>query len=322
MSQDYNEAGIDERLQQSPEPHRARRRELLKAYPQLRQLIGPDPRTACWIALVWIMQIGIAFGVAAQPWWAIAGAAYAIGAIAALALWALLHEASHDLVFRSTIANHWTGIVASLPLVIPVAEPFRKYHRLHHRYQGDAVLDADVASAWECRLVRNSPLRKALWLAAFPLLQSLRPARMKGIDLFDHRAAANVALQLAFDAVIVWWLGWGALAYLLLSNLFALGLHPLGARWIQEHFEMRPGQETYSYYGPLNRLVFNAGMHVEHHDMPQIAWSRLPQLRKIADRHYAELYSHRSWTQLLLRFLLDPSITLESRTIRQTRHVS
>ena len=79
---------------------------------------------------------------------------------------------------------------------------------------------------------------------------------------------------------------------------------------------MRVGQETYSYYGPWNRLAFNVGYHNEHHDLMTVPWSRLPRIRSLAPEFYEGLYAHRSWTRLLFRFLFDRELTLHSRVVR------
>jgi sphingolipid delta-4 desaturase len=78
-------------------------------------------------------------------------------------------------------------------------------------------------------------------------------------------------------------------------------------------------QETYSYYGPANKLAFNVGYHNEHHDFPSVPWNRLPQVRKIAAPWYDTLVSHRSWTRLLIRFLFDRKMSLFSRMVREGR---
>ena len=103
------------------------------------------------------------------------------------------------------------------------------------------------------------------------------------------------------------------------SFFFSVGLHPLGARWIQEHYLVHPSQETYSYYGPLNTIAFNVGYHNEHHDLPSIPWNHLPAVRQGAPELYNALVFHTSWTKLLFRFLLDPNITLFSRQVRVSR---
>ncbi|HJQ64930.1 MAG TPA: fatty acid desaturase, partial [Gemmatimonadales bacterium] len=116
-------------------------------------------------------------------------------------------------------------------------------------------------------------------------------------------------------------LGPKALAYFAMSLFFSIGLHPLGARWIQRHFLTADGdQETFSYYGPLNRIAFNVGYHNEHHDFPSIAWDKLPRIRSTAPEAYDGLSAHRSWTRLLFRFLFDPTLSLFSRVVRQDRN--
>ncbi|MFP6780830.1 MAG: fatty acid desaturase, partial [Gammaproteobacteria bacterium] len=120
----------------------------------------------------------------------------------------------------------------------------------------------------------------------------------------------------ALDVVIVLLAGPQALAYLTLSTLFALGLHPLGGRWIQEHYLTQPGQETYSYYGPLNKTCFNMGYHNEHHDFATVPWNNLPKVRKIAPEFYNNLVSYDSWTAVLLRYIFDPQLSSYSRIVR------
>src|SRR5207248_9471977 len=132
-----------------------------------------------------------------------------------------------------------------------------------------------------------------------------RPRRLKAVPIVDVWTVANAASQAAAIAAIVVWMGAEPLKYLAMSAVLAVGLHPLGARWIQEHYVFTAGQETYSYYGPLNRVSFNVGYHNEHHDLLTVPWSRLPQVRRTAPAFYDDLQAHRSWTALLIAFLLD-----------------
>jgi sphingolipid delta-4 desaturase len=126
-------------------------------------------------------------------------------------------------------------------------------------------------------------------------------------------------MQAATVAAIVLVFGWAPLKYLVAASILAIGLHPFGARWIQEHYVFAAGQETYSYYGPLNRVSFNVGYHNEHHDLVTVPWSQLPRIRAGAPEFYDTLRSHGSWTGLLVEFLRDRDMTLFSRIIRPLR---
>ena len=126
----------------------------------------------------------------------------------------------------------------------------------------------------------------------------------------------NLICALAYDVAIVHFCGWAGLFYLLCSFSFSIGLHPVGARWIQEHYTNDPDQETYSYYGPINRICLNMGYHNEHHDFPTVPWNNLPRLRALAPEYYDTLQCHHSWSGLLFQFIFDPEYTLFCRVER------
>lgn len=301
--------------------HITRRKEILNAHPEVRELSGPASSTAFWVTALVTAQLALAAVVTAlrAPWWVWLPLAYVVGATIDHALWVLIHECTHNLVFRRPAGNRLTAMLANLPLVIPAAQSFCKYHLLHHSHLGELDFDADVPGPVESRVVSTSML-KAAWLAAFAGIQGLvRTHRLKKVVFFDRWIVANMIVQ-AIAMLAVYGLGgFRPLAYLLVSSISAIGLHPLGARWIQEHFVFAEGQETYSYYGPLNRVCFNMGYHNEHHDFVTVPWSRLPALKAAAPEFYDTLYAHYSWTKLLFRFVLDRECTLYDRITRESR---
>ena len=228
----------------------------------------------------------------------------------------MIHECAHNLVFRSRLANEAAAAVANLPHVLPMSALFRQMHLGHHAHIGEYALDGDLPSGWEARLTSAGLPGKVLWLLLFPLFSGSRVFRV-GVRI-DSVAALTALFQILSDIVVVVVAGWGALLYLTLSFFFSVGLHPLGARWVQEHHIVSEGQETYSYYGFLNRLCFNIGYHTEHHDFPSIPWNRLPMLRGTAPDFYNQRLGHSSWFRILLRFLFDNNDSLYRRIVRDT----
>lgn len=298
------------------EPHGDRRRALLSSHPELRELVGPAPITGSAILLLVSAQTAIAALVAQQSWWMIFGVAYTIGATANLGCWTLIHEASHNLVAKTSSGNRWWSFIANLPILVPAAAHFRFWHRHHHKRQGEAGWDVDLPMPIEVRIVGDSWFRKAVWLVLFMPLQVIRAHCAAVRPESDRWIWTNISTTLLYAAVLFWLAGPAAIAYLLLSSWSAIGLHPFGARCIQEHFTVRVGQETTSYYGSLNTLLFNCGFHNEHHDLPGVPWIHLPKIRRAAPELYEDLYATRSWTALLWRFLTDRDLTLARRLVR------
>jgi sphingolipid 4-desaturase/C4-monooxygenase len=302
------------------EPHAQRAREILAAHPELRELAGPQPTTALWILSLVVVQLGLAVLIGDRPWYIWIPVAYLAGATIDHALWALIHDTCHNLVFRWRNGNRWIAILANLPLVVPGAISFGKYHLLHHRHMGDIEFDAGMPGPTEARVIGRSSLAKTAWMTGMIVVQGIvRPSRMNKITLLDGWTLVNAAIQIAAMALLVYVAGWAPLKYLTFGTVFAIGLHPLGARWIQEHFALAPDQETYSYYGPLNKVCFNVGYHNEHHDIVNVAWSRLPEIRRVAPEFYDSLQSYSSWSTLLVRFIRDRNITLYNAIVRPGR---
>src|ERR1700733_340213 len=87
------------------EPHAARGRQMLAAHPELRALAGPFPASAVWTLGLVLAQCGLALLLGSRPWFVWLPCAYIIGATIDHALWALIHDCTHNLVFRTRTAN-------------------------------------------------------------------------------------------------------------------------------------------------------------------------------------------------------------------------
>jgi sphingolipid delta-4 desaturase len=301
------------------QPHPQRTRAILKAHPEVRRLMGRNACTALIAVVILSAQTAIAYAMGtlgAQGWWLSLIIAYCFGAFANHSTYVIIHDATHNLVFQSKFLNKVTAVVADLPNLLPCAIGFGVYHLKHHAHQGDYEFDADIPNQWEARLIGDKWYRKALWLLFFPVFQLTRPPRLKAVTMWSAWTIVNLLCAVAYDIGIFRLCGWSGIWYLACSFFFSVGLHPVGARWVQEHYTLSPDQETFSYYGPINLVALNVGYHNEHHDFPSISWNNLPKLRALAPEFYDTLRCHTSWSRLLREFLFDKRYTLFSRVER------
>lgn len=310
---------LDFQYSDQPEPHRIRTRNILKMHPEIRNLIGRNPVTIIAIIGLVGIQVAIAWFARDLSWWWVLALAYLVGAFADHSLFVMIHECAHNLLFKKKMWNTLAGIFSNLPQLFPSSVSFQRYHIKHHSFQGIYELDADLPDLWEARLVRNSFLGKVVWFLIYPVFQAIRTFRLKEIKPFDGWVLLNWIACIGFNVGIYILFGAKSFYYLLFSFFFSVGLHPLGGRWIQEHYIVSDRQETYSYYGILNSLSFNVGYHNEHHDFPSVPWNKLPDIKSKAPSFYDSLVSHKSWTRLWLRFLFDRNLSLYSRIVRKDR---
>ncbi|KAL8850142.1 MAG: hypothetical protein Q9221_004903 [Calogaya cf. arnoldii] len=313
------------------EPHRTRRQAIIKAHPEVTKLCGHEPLTKYIVLAVVTLQILCAVWLRHSP---VLSArflltSYIIGATANQNLFLAIHEISHNLAFKSPTANRLFAVFANLPIGLPYSASFRPYHLTHHKSLGVDGLDTDLPTSLEAFFL-DSLLGKAFFCTFQILFYAIRPMMVYRLPLTSLHLF-NVVAQLVFDAVLIHYLGAGALAYLIMSSFFAGSLHPCAGHFIAEHYvfgeqitstvtpsNQLPVPETYSYYGPLNLLTYNVGLHNEHHDFPAIPWSRLPLLHAMAKDFYIDLPHHTSWVWVIWQFICDKDVGLWCRVKRQT----
>jgi len=299
---------------QSEEPHATRRKLILDAHPEVKNLFGPEILTFPITVGIVLFQFTMAYYLRDSSWGWILLCSYLFGGTANHSLQMSGHELSHNLCFKTTYFNKLLAILANFPTGLPSAITFQKYHMEHHQYQGVDGVDADVPTMWEVRNFNNS-LKKLVWVLCQPFAYGLRPLFIKPKPPGGWEAVNSIA-QFTVDGLVWYFLGTKSLVYLVAGTFLGMGLHPVAGHFIAEHYEFVSGFETYSYYGPINFLNFNVGYHYEHHDFPKIAWSSLSKVRKIAPEFYDHLPSHTSYLKVFYDYILDPRISPASRIKR------
>src|SRR5438128_8256492 len=85
------------------QPHPACSRAIIKAHPEVRQLMVRNPWTALIALSTVTLQTGIAFGMGGlgfHYWWLSLLVAYFVGAFANHANYVIIHDATHNLILR------------------------------------------------------------------------------------------------------------------------------------------------------------------------------------------------------------------------------
>ena len=233
------------------EPHFDRRKEILEKHPEVRELYGIDKGLKYKSLGLVIFQLASAPFIAELAWYWYLPIAYVIGASVSHTIFLAVHELSHDLAFKKKSYNNWLAIITNIPIVAPYAISFKTYHLKHHWEQGDEKNDTDLPTEGEAKTFTGK-IMKLLWATNQILFYAFRPMFVHKIKL-EKWHYINIVFQLVAISVYTYFVGFGALIYLLVSIFMAGSLHPLAGHFISEHYVFKEDQETYSYYGPLNK---------------------------------------------------------------------
>ena len=309
------------------EPHAARAREILAKYPEIKGLMAPEWRTKYIVAGTVAAQVFLASRAHTWPLDVYACVVYLLGATMNHSLFLAIHEFAHNLGCRGPAGNKLLAGFANLAIGVPYSATFKVFHMKHHRALGEHAVDTDMPTAWEASVISGAAggsvghaVRKALYLFFYVAVYALRPVLLRpDLVVVNRWLVGNCAAQIAFNVLVVYASGWSALSYLLLSSFLACSIHPTAGHFIAEHYALHSEKiplETYSYYGPLNYVTYNVGLHVEHHDFPNIPWSRLPRVREIAPEFYDDLPQCSSWTGAIAKYICDDTVGPFSRVLR------
>ena len=288
-------------------------------HPEIKQLMVYDPHFKYEVMAIVLFQFFMVYIVAntQMSWLYLTLITYLVSGTMNHSILLAQHDITHNNAFGYTrpLANKIFSLFANLPIGVPMAISFRRYHLEHHKFLAHEYLDTDVPTAAEAVLFRTS-LGKAIWLFLQPFFYALRPLVLNPKITSDFEAY-NITVQFIFNFIVLQLFGYKSLFYMVIGSLLGMGFHPVAGHFISEHYMFSHGFETYSYYGILNKVTFNVGYHNEHHDFPNIPSSLLPKVREIAPEYYNTIPYHTSWVKVLYNFVFDPAIGPYARIKRR-----
>ncbi|MFN0054592.1 MAG: fatty acid desaturase [Planctomycetales bacterium] len=334
--------------------HRQRARAMLRAHPEIKELFGTDASTAFLCLGACVLQISLAALSSYVPWWAMLLTAYFIGSSMNLLLFQLGHECVHGLVFERRWLNRVLFTLTTLPMFLSGHHTWWPEHLAHHTDMGSlkdfisrrrtylvitrsaSPLFVPYALIMLIMQLCRSSVGLVMYLGGLLLFGRLKPGRRTMAVLADQHLVSGYEkddcagwavlyplVNLSFCAGLYVAFGWQALVYLLASALFFTGfLHPYCLGWVLgiSHFHgTRRYQPTASSYGRWRNLItFNAGLHVEHHDLMNVPGRRLWRLREIAPEFYDNLEVIPSYTRLGLQFVFAKPKEFQANFNHQT----
>lgn len=166
------------------EPHAKRRKALIQQFPEIKKLMGYDPKQAIPVFIIVPIQLFIAHCFYSNYstentfvyWGTMLLFSYFVGSILMHWLAMAIHETSHFSVFKEKWQNQCLAIFANISIPVPMAMTFHKYHPLHHTFLGVDDIDSDLPEDFEVDLIGKSRPKKLLWWLFNPIFYVIRGA--------------------------------------------------------------------------------------------------------------------------------------------------
>ncbi|TNV77879.1 hypothetical protein FGO68_gene12102 [Halteria grandinella] len=315
--------------------HQKRADQIRKKYgDKIKQLEGNDPSSIFYFILAsashWVIAV-ILGQYFSDSYCTIALFGWVLGGFWTTSAGLAMHEAAHQLVFKGRWPSLAAAVIAQMPLFLPAFKTFQFYHLPHHSFctinpddfnrtsvQKDKdkkpIYDLDLPTEFEAWLFSSNPLTRVCFLFLQVLLYAFRPMLLSPKPLYLEDLIGFITQSLYIGSAMSYG-GWGTFVYLIASTFLGSGLHVSAIHFIAEHYLLTEDtaytsdkskvQDTFSYYGPINHVLYNGGYHVEHHDFPRVSWKNLPKVTQIAPEFYYNIPHHNSYLEVMFRFIFN-----------------
>lgn len=214
-------------------------------------------------------------------------------------LFTLLHETSHDTVFRAAALNRIVATVCGFLTFIP-AVWFRYFHFAHHRFTHDPERDPELArpkpeTFWQyVRYLSGIPfwvsmIRVVAANVVGPNRDEFVPKKARGKVVIEARLHVAAYLILAGLSVV----SGSALLFWIWLLPILLGQPFLRAYLLAEHSlcphvaNMLENTRTTFTNRVIRFMAWNMPYHAEHHAYPTVPFHKLPQFHRHVRDHLA-----------------------------------
>lgn len=207
-----------------------------------------------------------------QHWWVSLGVIGWVGALQFAMGESLLHETSHNNLFKMRSVNKWVGQLIAYA-ILTTLPTWRQEHSIHH---GQLLTEADhLSHDYRSYQLGQGVHPFVLWVLR-PLLGWVGWQWVKSelSGLWKHQGVFYFYVLALASA----WVAGGLLFFLLYWVLPLIWVYPAILYWseITDHYGAQAHSRSNTSFW-WNFLFHNGGYHWIHHEYPFIPWYLLPQ---------------------------------------------
>jgi sphingolipid delta-4 desaturase len=151
--------------------------------------------------------------------------AYLVGAFLDHTLHCAIHDFTHWSGSKNMMVNKGVAILCNIPMGVPSAISFGRYHSDHHNFLSELEKDPDLPLPWEARLSADKKWYKYVFYMLIEVFYGARPIFMNNPSMRLDEVVNFIFIIITNYLIYHFWGGY-ALTFILVSGLFSIGPHP------------------------------------------------------------------------------------------------